>query len=93
MYKVVMKAKDIPDGRTVYKVTGTTPYVFKRNMKVYVEPCLDKPSFEVKGLFMVGNAHYGVNEVSPDKELLVKFGSKFDLIHFLEYECEKIEDK
>lgn len=56
MITIILPASRIPDGTTVRKVTGSTPYTLQREIKVYMAPGLDKPApIKTEGVvFLVG---------------------------------------
>jgi hypothetical protein len=73
LIRVVMQAKDIPDGATVSKKTGMLQYTVRRELRVYYDKHKDAEPTVLKAqdgaVFLVGREG-DINAYDRDTELL-----------------------
>ena len=77
--KILLKVKDIPDGTTVTKLTGTKEYEISSKFAVYGPNRESEPvklEDGCKFMLSMDGPSTGVNIVGPDRYLLCQFGPK-----------------
>lgn len=84
-YKIIMPARFIPDGTTVYKPTGSTPYEIYSNMRLYADDNMKeevKPvQVDIEGAKYL-HGHSSISVVNEDKPLAIWFESLMDMLKF-----------
>ena len=80
-----MKAKDIPEGRTVTKVTGSAEYTIRTAITIYGPGGRKKVIKADEGTrFLVSNKGWGnISAIDENKELAVEL-NEYDLQKILE---------
>ena len=79
--RILLKGKDISDGRTVYKKTGTTPYVLRKKVRI------GDTTVEAKeGSILLCHSNGNAYSQSDEIELIVEFENVYDLLDHLDVE-------
>jgi hypothetical protein len=69
-FKITMPAGLVIDGSTVYKVKGSVPYTFSRDITIYPENKSDSKPMKITGYFLINGKN--INQIKHDTELVVE---------------------